>query len=388
MVNLTLADAKALGLVDCIMILREWGVMVWWFYLEEVATICQEYILFNLLNAYLKVDQEVDHFQLLVGTLRLLVGEGHHLLILRLDSLQWVVQYFHSSCILHSSSPGLDLINSSSSRAHHCYTCSSDDWSTMRRVGTSRTLDDWEPLIALVHIPLHRKQCRIVILISLFVAPWVCSILQEFGALLICCWYIMKLLTKEMLRLLLCWSLCLPEGLSCAALLLVRKVFALGLHVGGSSISSKEGLWLWRWTKFTYWNSLLILSSIIRVLGTLLWRKQISSFKISWAQGMILSAYIKKTLSSFWLALVKNLNFLLIFGAKRFNRDLLVSWSHHHPLMIEILNFVLHSMLILVQLCHIVAIVLLLVEIEGLDSAGARWLSLCHSSTSFLSIGS
>lgn len=57
MVNLTLADAEALGLIDCIMILREWAVIVWgWFYLKEVATICQEHVLFNLLNAYLKVN--------------------------------------------------------------------------------------------------------------------------------------------------------------------------------------------------------------------------------------------------------------------------------------------------------------------------------------------
>ena len=57
LVNLTLADAEALALIDCVMILREWAIMVWrWFYLKEVATICQEHVLFNLLNAYLKVD--------------------------------------------------------------------------------------------------------------------------------------------------------------------------------------------------------------------------------------------------------------------------------------------------------------------------------------------
>lgn len=62
----------------------------------------------------------------------------------------------------------------------------------------------------------------------------------------------MELLTKEMLRLLLlCWSVWLPVGVSYAALLLVRKVFALSLHVGGSPISSEKGLWLRRRTKFT-----------------------------------------------------------------------------------------------------------------------------------------
>jgi hypothetical protein len=44
-------------------------------------------------------------------------------------------------------------------------------------------------------------------------------------------------------------------------------------------------------------------------------------------------------------------------------------------------------MFIFIQLRHIVAIVLLLVEIEGLDTR-ARWFSLCHSSARFLSIGS
>jgi len=45
-------------------------------------------------------------------------------------------------------------------------------------------------------------------------------------------------------------------------------------------------------------------------------------------------------------------------------------------------------MFIFIQLRHIVPIVLLLVEIEGLDTTRARWLSLCHSSARFLSIGS
>lgn len=200
----------------------------------------------------MKVNQEVDHFELLVGTWRLWISEGHHLLILCLDSLQRVVQYFHASCVLHSSSPGLDLIDSPSSGANHCYACSSDDRSSMGRIGTACTLDDREPLIALVDVPLWCKQRRIIILIILLVASLVCSILQEFGALVICCWYIMQLLTQEMLGLLLlCRPVWLPIGVSCAALLLVRKVFALSLYVGGSSISSKKGFRLrWR-TKFT-----------------------------------------------------------------------------------------------------------------------------------------
>ena len=121
----------------------------------------------------------------------------------------------------------------------------------MRWIGTGGALDDREPLIALVDVPLCCKQRRIIILINFLVASWVCSILQELGALVICCWYIMELLAKEMLRLLLlCWSVWLPVGVSYAALLLVRKVFALSLHVG-SPISSKKGLWLRRRTKFT-----------------------------------------------------------------------------------------------------------------------------------------
>ena len=56
--------------------------------------------------------------------------------------------------------------------------------------------------------------------------------------------------------------------------------------------------------------------------------------------------------------------------------------------MIEIVNFVLHSMFIFIQLRHIVPIVLLLVEIEGLNTTSARRLSFCHSSASFLSVAS
>jgi hypothetical protein len=71
----------------------------------------------------------------------------------------------------------------------------------------------------------------------------------------------------------------------------------------------------------------------------------------------------------FHRAIIQNLN-ILIFGAKRFIRHLLLSRSHHHPLMIEILYFVLHAMLVLGQLCHIMGIIVLfLCEIECLPGS-------------------
>ena len=118
-VYLTLVDTDALVLVESVVVLIQKFTLLVCFYLEEVAILCQYYILFYLFNAYLQIDQELDDFELL--GLILVVVECHHFIIVRLYAMQIVVEYLHVSCVLHSSPSSLNLINSSAaSTDRHC----------------------------------------------------------------------------------------------------------------------------------------------------------------------------------------------------------------------------------------------------------------------------
>lgn len=244
----------------------------------------------------------------------------------------------------------------------------------MRKVAAARAVNDWISLIALMDVPLLGGYSRIVYIV--FIAFLVAPILQEFSSLVIGCWHVVQLLLKEVLGLLLRHSFLLPVRQSSKRLLLMRKVLALTFVVL-YPITSKNSLGLRRWTKLANRNPLLPFPCVIRIAHTLLRRILIPPFKVSRAHYlMIRICCFNQPSMSF--PIIHNLN-ILIFGAKRFIDHLLLSRCHHHPLVIEILYFVLHAMLILWQLCHIMCIIVLfLCKIECLSgSVGALWTWFC-----------